>query len=579
MGLSLEDYLNIANLFFQENNLEKSIENYEEALKLVSAPEQQIYISNTLGKLFHKTKNFKKAIDAFQLSIMLYDKQLDANLLDKAAVYNNLASAFMALDITNAIENYLQAIQIYNTLEKSDNEILSPHLANTHFAIGEAFQQQEDFYQAKTHFKQAIQIYNTLPNSNFNELKAIAHYHLGNLYTDEFNLYDAQTNYTKSLGIFKNLTDSKETKFLPYIAAVLNNLGVTFKSMGETQKALSHFEQALEEYQNLTNYDKAFFTPFVAATCNSLSILYAEMKNNQKAIAYCLETVAIYNHLADQFPEEYTHYLATSLHNLGLFYFEQKDISSAESYFKQALEIRKKLADKEPNAFDADVCATSLNLVELYQSELEKKTDLKYKKISIELLQDVTIRLQRAKENRPVIKSMLSDCTYYLNYFNTITMEELQLENAYKKTRDLTDEIHSTIHPKKKIIFQKKIVVLLEEQWRKFSENSKLKNNLADAYTNLSWMHLQLNQPKEAELTIIKTKDNVKEFPSLLCNLGHSFLLQNRWDDAKKIYLSLKDKKNEANKSYKHILLIDIEKLKNNSIKHPDFKKVKELFA
>jgi tetratricopeptide (TPR) repeat protein len=349
--------------------------------------------------------------------------------------------------------------------------------------------------------------------------------------------------------------------------------------MGETQKAFSHFEQALEKYQNLTTYDKTFFTPYVAASYNSLSILCSEMKNNHKAIAYCLETVAIYNDLADQFPEEYTHYLATSLHNLGLFYFEQKEVTSAEIYLNQALQIRIKLADKEPNAFNADVCATSLNLVELYQSELEKKIDLKYKKIGLELLQDVTKRLQKEKENRPVIKSMLSDCTYYLNYFNSITMEVLQLENAYKKTHKLTDEIHFTIHPEEKIIFQKEIVVLLEEQWSSFSENSKLKNNLADAYTNLSWMHLQLNQPKEAELTILKTQNNIEEFPSLLCNLGHSFLLQNRWNEAEKIYLNLIDKKNEVNKSYKHILLMDIEKLKNNGVKHPDFIKVKELFT
>ncbi|HZJ36612.1 MAG TPA: tetratricopeptide repeat protein [Gillisia sp.] len=580
MDLSLEEYIDNANLLFQENELDKAIENYEAALKLAVTSAQQINLCNALGSLYQKTKNPQKAINVFNISIGLYDESPDENSLpDKATIYNNLATVYLSTNPALAIENYLKALKIYTALTDSENSAFYPHLANTHFALGEAFQHKEDLFNSKTHLKAAIILYDQLPEPGLNELKASAHYHLGNIFTEEFNLYDAQTHYTKSLMVFQNLSENSDVKFKPFKAAVLNNLGVTYKSMEEHQKALDHYEQALDEYQYLSTHNNALFIPYAAATLNSLSILYAEMKNFPKAIEYSHQTAAVYNNLADEFPEEYTHYLATSLHNLGLFYFELKTIESAKKYFIQALHIRKKLAKNEPEAFDADVCATALNLVELYQTQLEDTLDLNYKKLSLELLDDVSKRLQKYSEHRPVLMSMKSDCRYYLEYFNRISLEQLQLEYTYKKIQELTGEIHSTILPKEKIVFQELIVSLLEEQLEHFPQNDKLKNMLPDAYNNLSWMHLQLNNPKSAEAIILKAEDLDQSFSSLQCNLAHSYLLQGRFEEAKTEYKGFFDKNTDEKQAYIFTILSDLEKLENNGVQHKDFERIKELFT
>ena len=456
MKLSIEENITQGKLFTKEKLYADAIESYQAALLSVSTSVQQTDICNTLGLLYQKMNLHEKASTYFNQSIDLYKLLTDEqNLREQAVVYNNLATVCLASNIHLAIENYRIALQIYTKLTENGQTAFHPHLANTHFALGEAFQQKEDLYAAKTQFKSAVKIYDQLPEQAFNELKAIAHYHLGNLYTEEFNVYDAMTNYTKALGIFLNLETGNELKFKPYTAAVLNNLGVTYKSMGEAEKAFDYYEQALRAYQYLARHKHTLFTPYEAATLNSLSILYAETKSFEKAIAYSHKTVDIYNDLADESPESYTHYLATSLHNLGLFYFELKAIGSAEKYFKQALQIRSKLAIDQPEAFDADVCATALNLVELYQGELENKMDLHYQTLGLSLLEDVADRLQKYTENRPVLMSMKSDCSYYLDYFNRISLPQLQLENTFKKIHALTEDIHSTIYPKEKIIFQK----------------------------------------------------------------------------------------------------------------------------
>ncbi len=572
MKLSFEENIDQGKLFQQENLYEKSIESYENALLSATTTAQQIGICNTLGKLHQRIKLSEKAIAFFNQSLALHKQSSgEQNLSEQAVVYNNLATIYLASNIQLAIENYQIALSIYTKLAEIEQTAFYPHLANTHFAVGEAFQQKEDLYAAKTQFKFAVKFYEQLPESKLNELKAMAHYHLGNLYTEEFNLYDAMTNYTKALGIFQNLETANALKTKPYSAAVLNNLGVTYKSMGETEKAFDHYEQALQAYLYLARHNHATFAPYVAATLNSLSILYAEEKNFEKAIDYSHKTVEVYNDLSDEFPESYTHYLATSLHNLGLFYFELKAIDSAEKYFKQALQIRMKLAVEQPDAFDADVCATALNLVELYQAELENKMDLHYKALGLELLNDVNRRLQRYPENRPVLMSMKSDCQYYSDYFNRISLPQLQLDNTYKKIHELTEDIHSTIHPKEKIVFQNLIVALLEEQSEHLPQHEKLKISLADELNSLAWLHLQLNQPKEAEITLIKAQSLGKNLPAMQCNLAHSYLLQNKLTEAKNIYTSLFDQRSTENESYVEIILRDLDKLKKAGVYYADF--------
>jgi len=137
-------------------------------------------------------------------------------------------------------------------------------------------------------------------------------------------------------------------------------------------------------------------------------------------MAYGRDTIAVYNGLADTNPSEFTHYLATSLHNLGLFGFELKKLDIAEEYFEQALAIRRSLALKQAEAFDADFCATAMNLVELYQVKLVPKLVQELKAKSLDLLHDVDGRLQKQDKDRPVLRTMQSDCRYYLDYFTQL---------------------------------------------------------------------------------------------------------------------------------------------------------------
>lgn len=417
MNASFEQELSKAEIFLSENKLQESIEHYSEALNLASTVQQKIDLHNVLGRLFQKTRNVKKSILHFEESLGHYNSfPATENLNEKAALFNNIGAAYLASDINKAIENSKSAHTIYATLVEKGEKSYYPHLANTELALAEAYLEKNDFFNAKKYFKDSIKLYDQIPNNDSIELKARAYYQLGNVFTDEFNLFDAKVNYTKSLALLKDLSLKDENAFTPFLAAVLNNLGVTYKSMGKHQKSIDNYEEALRVYQNLVDQNELFL-PYVAATTNSLSIVYGELGNHEKALEYGRDTITIYNDLTDASPGEYTHYLATSLHNSGLFGFELKKFEQAEEYFEQALAIRKNLALKQPESFDADFCATALNLVELYQVRMAGKIDMNLKIKCQDLLNDVNDRLQRQDEDRPVLRSMKSDCRYYLDYF------------------------------------------------------------------------------------------------------------------------------------------------------------------
>ncbi len=578
MEHSFEEQINSASLFLQENNLEQSIQNYEDALKSSSTIKQKIDLYILLGRLYQKNNESNKAIDNLKKAIKIYDDFLEEDsLIDKASIFNNLATLYLTTNIDLAIENYNSALEIYTKQIELENNEFYPHLANTNFVLAEAYVNKKDFHNAKTHFKVAIKLYDQLSKQSLKELKANAHYQLGNIYTEEFNLFDAKINYEKALKLFEDLSLDEEHLYKPFLAVILNNLGVTFKSMDEHSKALGYYEKALKQYEYLVDNSSKQFLPYVAATFNSLSIVHAEMKSFKDAVKNTLKTIDIYNSLADISPEEYTHYLATSLHNLGLFNFELKEIDLAEKYFNQALTIRKNLARKQPEAFDADVCATALNLVELYQTELENKIDFNFKTKCLELLDDVNIRLQKYDNSRPVIKTMKSDCQYYLDYFNKITIEKLKLVVSLKKVSELTEEINSTIIPKEKIIFQQEIVLLLEELLGQIPQNDKLKNELAYAYNDLSWLNIRLSSFKTAEDNILKAQELEQPILPLKCNLAHSYLLQNDFTKAKKLYLELINKKNSKNQPYISTILKDFEMLKIDGINHKGFEKIKKI--
>ncbi len=567
MESTFNEQLQKGAFFLEQDRFEDSITAYTLALKKAINNKHKLDLNMVLGRLYQKTNKPEMAVASFEASLKLYDffspeKESSA----KAALHNNLATAYMSLDIEAAIGHYQSALSQYRVLTGLAQDGLLAHIANTHFALAEAFLQKGSISQAKTHFKEAIKGHEKLPESKV--IKARAHYQLGLIYTEEFNLYDAKIQYTRALEIFEKEDGFGQPGNKTIVAALHNNLAVTFKSLEEHQKAITSYNKALELYEELSRSQATVFLPYVAATHSSLAIVFAEIQLMEKAVDETSKALAIYNDLADSYPDDYTHYLATSLHNLGLFYFELKEIDKAEHFFTEALSLRKKIAVQFPESFDADVCASALNLVELYQHLLENNIDISYKEKSLYLLEDVKERLKTLDDKRLVIKNMKSDCTYYQEYFNAIKLEELSLQRAKKSVRALQEEINGTLSPSEKLTYQEQIVNLLKIQFEQFPDNKELKHLLAYANNDLGWLYLRLKEPDKALIQIRQGESLDGQIDSLKCNRAHAYLLQGHLKKAEILYRELIDTHQAISENYMEIISKDLEKLKADGIEN-----------
>ena len=572
------EHLEQAALFLQENATEKALKHYKEALFLTKKPQQKRDLYRVLGRLYQKEKQPEPATDMFEMALKFHARNTSIETIaDTAAIHNNLGALYYSTDPNNTIDHYSKALSLYTELTDAGNIRFLPHLANTHNALAETYTKKNKFYFAKKHFKAVISICDGFTDNGFEALKANAFYTLGNIYTEEFNLHDAKVNYLKALKIFETLAQKNPAYFQPYVASVYNNLGVTFKSLKEYQIALEYYQKALEQYLDLTENSTTKFLPYLAANYSSMGILYAEFRDLEKALQYLNRSKEIYEELTESKPQEYRHYLATALHNLGLFYFELKQIDPAEQHFLNALKMRKNLAYKEPAVFNADVCATSLNLVELYQLKIETSLDLSYKKIALDLLSDVASRLSTMDAELPVQNTMSSDCSYYQNYFENLTHEQLLSQRTLRQVDVLIKDINSTQVPAEKLNFQLEIVSLLEAVLDQYPENVKIAHELVNAYNDLSWLYIRVKDFKKAETTALKAAAMDLPILPLTCNLAHSYLLQDQFESSRDLYLEFLKNKRGSEAPQEASILKDFQILTQDGIYHEDFERIKAL--
>ena len=600
--------ISAANALLNENKLEEAILLFEKAIDKTEFEEQQIDLANSIGRLYLNINQLDKAEEYFEKSLGFHNnlsEEKAGNLsVNKATILNNLGAIFMNKDLKKTIKYHKEALKIFLVAFEANPETYSIHLGNTHYSLAEGYYKKEGFFLAKKHFKEAVKIYESIKEENktLAVLKGNAFYNLGNIYTDENNVYDARTNYLKAFKLFSVLAEENPRAYRPILAATLNNLGVTAKSMYVYSDAIKYYEKALEQYELLLDLNKEFFLPFYAGTLNSLGVIYTEQhevkdeydsgglsgfsgfgalsadntidenkiqlenERKEKALTYYKKAAEVYNELSEKEPETYTHYLATVLHNLGVLNDDKKDYENAKTYYKQALDIRKFLAEKQPEAFNLDVCATLLNMVTMFQNLLESTGEMEYKTKALNTLKEIETRLNGYSDKLPVVLSMKSDTQYFTQYFNKIDQEYLEVLNAFTKVDLYSEEIKSSISPVVKLKFQKEILNLLYSLYLKYPNNEQLQTELLTVYIDYSWFALRNNDVAIAEKAIENGFKLNEDSLALKANKAHLLLLKNDLDAAKEIYLSLKELSKNEQENFKKMLETDLTVLQKDGV-------------
>jgi tetratricopeptide (TPR) repeat protein len=158
--------------------------------------------------------------------------------------------------------------------------------------------------------------------------EAAIYNNLGRVYYTLGDRKSAQKYYEEALNIYKEVGDHVGE------GTALNNLGWVYDALGKKEKALEYYSQALSIRKEIGDQQGK------GVTLINLGRVYSTLGQHEKALKFYKEALTIRREVGDRGGE------GTTLNNLGLLYYSLGDKEQALSYYQKALSIRREVGDR-----------------------------------------------------------------------------------------------------------------------------------------------------------------------------------------------------------------------------------------
>ncbi|HRG00108.1 MAG TPA: tetratricopeptide repeat protein [Bacteroidia bacterium] len=256
---------NIANIFKEQGNFTKALENYLTSLKLAENIEDKKTISQNLyniGSIYSEKSNYPKALEYYFKCLKIAE---DIN--DEKGIGRTLMSIGL---IYKEESNYIKSNEYYfkslKIAEKTGDIIgIESNLGN----IANIFVIQTNYEKALEYYFKVLQI-----SEKIGDKKVI-----GNTLGSIAGVYDYQTNSKKALEYYtKSLENLEQTGDKQIIAQTLGNIGIFYTRIGKYKEAEHNLKKALiiAKESEIENIELNIH--------NFLTILY--QKINQPSLAF-----------------------------------------------------------------------------------------------------------------------------------------------------------------------------------------------------------------------------------------------------------------------------------------------------
>ena len=259
---------------------------------------------------------------------------LDSNNVD------NLWTLALYLQNQNEI---LKAIQYYEralSLSKTD-DLIGTFCNN----LGAAYSAVNKMPEAEKYYLQSLDIYAQLSKSNpqqFEPALARTAMNLGIYYVKDNKIPEAEKYFLQSLYIYTRLSKSNPQLFEPNLATTAMNLGTYYWTINNMPEAEKYSLQSLDIYARLSKSNPQQFEPDLARTAMNLGIYYQTVNKMPEAEKYYLQSLDIRARLSKSNPTPFEPDLARTLNNFGAFYEATKDLDKAYNLYSRALALRQK---------------------------------------------------------------------------------------------------------------------------------------------------------------------------------------------------------------------------------------------
>ncbi len=360
---------------------------------------------------------------------------------------------------------------------------------------------------------------------------------LGIFYQNAQRFPEAERAFKLSVEKCQNLPQ-KTPQILMCLSKTLTNLGIFYNVTGRFSDAEVAYEEALQIVKKVKG---TLETAPAAIILTNMGNLYHDTQRFSEAEKACTEALKVMRALADQEPEVYTPDVALILSNLGLLYWNTKEFSRAEKAYTEAVEKYKYLASQNP-AFVPEFASTLSKLGILYQTTQRFSEAEKAHREALEMYEDISKSLD--------VRVSIADTLANLGNLYWSTRRFLEAENFFKKSLKMKKEL-----AEKNLLYTLDVTLLL--------------NNMGNLYKEMKNLGEAEKYYKEA---LEKCRDLAEKTPDvylpylalILNNLGVLYKEMQQFEEAERAYTeALQIKRGLAEKNRK-VYAADVAMTLNN---------------
>jgi Flp pilus assembly protein TadD len=545
-----QSYLIKAKSYVGEFNLDSAGLSYDKAISLDST---NFGILSEAADFYYQNRFFAKAL-------RLYPKVIahpEAQVWEVANAYSYMGNIYTITgNLDKVMENQQTFSEKYDLLVKQfpTNTFYLNNLAISYSKLGEVYTAKGDLNKALEYFEKDLkvteQLYRLEPNNvSFANGLAISYEKLGSVYTAKGDLNKALEYFEKRNKLGEQLyrLEPNNVDFANGLAISYSKLGSVYTAKGDLNKALEYFEKQTVIFEQLYRLEtnNVDFANGLAISYEKLGNVYTAKGDLNKALDYYEK----YNELMEKLyalePNnvDFANGLAISYSKLGSVYTAKGDLNKALEYYEKYNELKKKLYALEPNNVDF---ANGLALSYLYLGQAQEKLK--------DTLKAKSYYLEGQKLYRGLVRNFPQN-----GFQQNLQWVDTKLKAIYTAQKDW------------KALFE-----MAENEIKGLQQQDKDKEKLANAFGSAAWRALFAKHYAEAEKYAFLGLETDKTQEWIHTNLALAYLYQGKFEQAKSIYLLLKDKPyNKA--TYKETFLQDLLDLEKENITHPDVAKIKEL--
>ncbi|MCX6256405.1 MAG: tetratricopeptide repeat protein, partial [Bacteroidia bacterium] len=541
--------------------------NIEEAIRILESVNSEIEIAKA-KKQQNKAEN-----------IISEGKEMLAQ--SEEIIRQNISKLMFQADLYVTSFRFPEAEQCYEAAVKADTTYFEGV-----FAFAKYFYENVKLEKSIIWHKKAL----ALVTNDFN--KSDVFYNLGVLMKNMQQFDSAETNFNKSIQIRRKLAESDPNVYNPLLANSLSGIADCQYVKGNFDESEMSLTEALNIYRRLDIIDPDVKDE-IARLLSSLVDLMYKSDQLDKAKQYLTEAEKLYSELVSiNYIEKKSHFAWVPCWALAGIQTKLGKLKEAEVNYNTSLNLFRKLAEKNPLLYNYKIATVLYELagIQLLMKQLDKA--------EINALESVEMHKQIIR-SQPWADINLVQSMIILYQIQCYERQFDKSEENFKEVINILKE-HDKINPHESDyeianIYSNFSAINYEmyqyEKGEKYSEEAinmyivlaqskpVYKYRLAECYSSSSFYEVQSKNFELAETMARKSLETDSTYIWGNSNLALAMLFNGKYEKAKNIYMSLKDKTipGEKTKKFREAFLEDIEEMEKAGVTHPDVSKIKVL--